>query len=644
MKKERRIVGYYDRFPDLAQARTVEWGRRLTGKQKRRLNTKPLVSVLTVCKEAEGTIEQTLLSVLNQTYTDIEYIIVDGASTDGTISVIEKYKNEIDYIISEKDHGLYDALNKALSLASGDFILILNADDWYEKTTVERLLTISNETGFAVVGALARYIAKDGSSYILRSMPFDHSIYFRMPLRHETLLIPRTIYQRAGGYRTNFKIIGDYDFAIRLYGLGISYFEIQEPLLNFRTNGISNTDVVRLNEEMRIRIGETFPELRNEELINITDRASCTGSTFIELAKTHKGNLKLQRAVLALLQDREKNDGEKWKWNQRELRELRELSLRPDITVIIPCLNSGKTIEDAINSVLSQSSQLRLEVLCIDDGSDDNTAQILAYYIQKDARIKLFTNKRQGGPGAARNRGVREAKAPYIFFLDADDIILPHGLISLYKNITQHQSQIVRGSFIRSRLGANETTDPMERWEKGAKPPPLLNISLKDYPSLLNSTEGHWACLYASNLLESIRYPTDIMVGEDSLFLVCVYAEAKKITLIPEPVYCYRENSESVMYRNTPKKYFDGLIWRRRAWYVLNERGFGEIADKLITNFWNERYWDSLEGAIGKNEMKLYASRLRSLLNLISTDWRNLVESELNLRRMERLLYTYDGE
>ena len=97
----------------------------------------PLISIITVCYNAEGTIEQTIRSVLNQTYKNIEYIIIDGFSTDNTLNIIERYKDSIAMVVSERDQGIYDAMNKGLSLAKGCFIGFLNADDWYDENALE---------------------------------------------------------------------------------------------------------------------------------------------------------------------------------------------------------------------------------------------------------------------------------------------------------------------------------------------------------------------------------------------------------------------------------------------------------------------------------------------------------------------------
>ena len=101
-----------------------------------------LVSIITVVRNARKTIEQTINSVLSQTYKNIEYIIIDGASTDGTQEVIKKYENQLTYSVSEVDQGLYDAMNKGIQHARGDIIGIINSDDWYECNAIQKVVDV----------------------------------------------------------------------------------------------------------------------------------------------------------------------------------------------------------------------------------------------------------------------------------------------------------------------------------------------------------------------------------------------------------------------------------------------------------------------------------------------------------------------
>ena len=127
------------------------------------------VSIVTVCYNSEATIEETICSVLDQNYPDIEYIVVDGKSTDKTFSIIDKYRNKISKIISEKDDGMYFAINKGISLATGDIVGILNADDFYSNEKIISLVVKEFEAKKpdSVYGNL-QYVSRDNPRKIIR--------------------------------------------------------------------------------------------------------------------------------------------------------------------------------------------------------------------------------------------------------------------------------------------------------------------------------------------------------------------------------------------------------------------------------------------------------------------------------------------
>ena len=130
------------KYPKTNQKRYGEGGLRLSNNLKQKEENKPLISIITVVKNNEKYLEQTIKSVLSQEYKNFEYIIIDGGSTDNTISIIKKFSNEIDYWLSENDHGIYDAFNKGMQLAKGDFIGMVNSDDTLERNALSILVSI----------------------------------------------------------------------------------------------------------------------------------------------------------------------------------------------------------------------------------------------------------------------------------------------------------------------------------------------------------------------------------------------------------------------------------------------------------------------------------------------------------------------
>lgn len=202
-----------------------------------------LVSVITVCYNSEKTVRKAIESVLSQTYPEIEYIIVDGASGDNTIAVAKDYEDrfrEKGYryrIISEKDNGIYDAMNKGIRTASGELIGMVNSDDWYEPIAVETAVRAYKEVGYDVFYADVNVIKDDGSIFV------KHSKYDSFPStrhwNHPTTFITKAAYEEQGLYRCK-TVYDDLDMLLRMRRAG-KKIEIRNVVLsNFRTGGASN--------------------------------------------------------------------------------------------------------------------------------------------------------------------------------------------------------------------------------------------------------------------------------------------------------------------------------------------------------------------------------------------------------------------
>ncbi|MFN3955459.1 MAG: glycosyltransferase [Pararhodobacter sp.] len=607
-----RITAQHHTLPDLTGRRQVEGGLRLRGGARQRSAELPLVTVITVCWNAARTLEAAMRSVFGQSYDNIEYIVIDGGSQDGSVELLRAHEARIDYFVSEPDDGLYHAMNKGLSLAQGDCILMLNADDWYEPDTVARLVAARQYSGCDFIGGLARYINADGSSHVLRSMPFDHSVMLRMPLRHETMLIPAELYDRVGCYNTEYPIIADYELTIRLFKAGARYYEVAKPLLNFSTGGVSNTARERLDAETRQLMRQFFPFLSDADLLAMTDHGNLGPETFIGIANAHTDQPEFLRAVRALIKDRAVHSGPRWKAAPLDDLAAGNPLARPKVSVIIPCHNNETTVSASVQGALQQSLR-EIEVICINDGSSDGSRDVLEGLARTDERVRVLDNDRNRGPGFSRNAGITAARGDYLFFLDADDAIAPGALERLHSVARQHQSCIVRGALrVEQTLHGRQGTGAI-KFAANVTAEPLVNTTLHQTPALLATTEGHYAALYDADFVQAHPYPEDLRVGEDSLFTVRAYAATSSITVLPDVVYHYLHNADSAMNRQHAAKYFDGLRWRSRAWAMLVEAGHRNTADDLLFNFWSEAYFDGLEAALGTDEKQRYFSILSSL-------------------------------
>ena len=202
-----------------------------------------LLSIITVSYNSEVTIEDTITSVLNQTYQNIEYIIIDGKSTDDTVSIIKYYeiplrKKGITYRwISEPDEGIYDAMNKGIKMAKGQIIGILNSDDWYEHDTVETIFSMFKDSVHQIyTGAMNRVDAKQKVYKTMFNKKISNVKNF-MPINHPATFVSKSVYDKIGLFDTAYRLSADYDFIFRAFNEGISFKFTEKVLVNMRNTG-----------------------------------------------------------------------------------------------------------------------------------------------------------------------------------------------------------------------------------------------------------------------------------------------------------------------------------------------------------------------------------------------------------------------
>ena len=202
------------------------------------------VSIITVCLNSEETIEQTIQSVLGQTYPNIEYIIIDGVSTDKTLDIISKY--EVTKLVSEKDSGIYEAMNKGLNLATGSIIGILNSDDWYEPDTVESVVTVFEQSKAHIIYGNINVWDKHNYVGVTKPRPLKE-LRTKMPIEHPATFVTEEVYKKHK-FSTKYKVISDRELLLRLYSQGYQFTYLDKVLANFRLGGscyINNTPFKR---------------------------------------------------------------------------------------------------------------------------------------------------------------------------------------------------------------------------------------------------------------------------------------------------------------------------------------------------------------------------------------------------------------
>lgn len=210
----------------------------------------PLVSLVTICLNSEKYIRETIESVLEQDYPNLEYMIIDGASTDGTLSIVEEYvpqfKGEMSWL-SGKDSGIYEAFNKGIAKTTGEIIGLLNSDDFYENSQV-----ITD-----VVAAINEYDMAHGKMRIISEAGLPLKVYgnkngklqkyISAPFNHPTMFVKRYVYEKIGLFNPVYQSAGDYDFMLRFIRNGFRDIYLDQVITNFRTVGVTSAAQTLIN-------------------------------------------------------------------------------------------------------------------------------------------------------------------------------------------------------------------------------------------------------------------------------------------------------------------------------------------------------------------------------------------------------------
>ena len=209
----------------------------------------PLISVVTICYNAKNDLEKTILSVLSQTYQDIEYIVIDGGSTDGTVDIIHKYSERLFYWISEPDKGIYDAMNKGMDRATGSWINFMNAGDTFcDNEVIKNIFGYNDLSDYSVIYGDC-YVSKLNQLQYLKASSMK-KVHVQMPFCHQSSFIRKTRLR----FSIDLKIAADYQMIYEYYRMnGISSFlYISKPISVFDATGISTTNNNLLQKEYGI--------------------------------------------------------------------------------------------------------------------------------------------------------------------------------------------------------------------------------------------------------------------------------------------------------------------------------------------------------------------------------------------------------
>ncbi|MDZ4751501.1 MAG: glycosyltransferase family 2 protein [Flavobacteriales bacterium] len=227
------------------------------------------ISVITVSYNSGSTIGDTIRSVVSQKYDDVEYLIVDGASKDNTSEIVKSFGSGVTFFLSEKDKGIYDAMNKGVSLAKGEVIGILNSDDFYsDENVLNDVMNLFEETGADALYADLDYVDQLDTSRIVRKWRSgayrDGLFKWGWMPPHPTFFVKRAVYEKFGAYNLSLKSAADYELMLRLlhkHKVKVAY--LPRTIIHMRTGGQSNVTIKnRIKANMEDRIAWKINDLK----------------------------------------------------------------------------------------------------------------------------------------------------------------------------------------------------------------------------------------------------------------------------------------------------------------------------------------------------------------------------------------------
>ena len=211
----------------------------------------PKISVITITFNSEATLEETILSVTTQDYPALEYVIIDGGSTDGTLDIIRKYQNKIQVVVSEPDRGISDAFNKGIARATGEIIGIINSDDILLPGALQKVADMYDSQVDVYSGLILFWDVESDETFPSYPDVTSDKVKLQYNVAHPARFIRKDAYERYGLYQEDLRYMMDIELLCRFYKQGARFMLIDSPLAKFRIGGTTNDPIYKKKEDYR---------------------------------------------------------------------------------------------------------------------------------------------------------------------------------------------------------------------------------------------------------------------------------------------------------------------------------------------------------------------------------------------------------
>jgi len=467
------------------------------------------LSIITVCYN-EKEVERTCLSVIKQTWQDFEWIVIDGGSESWCTDILEKYREHMTYYVSEKDNGIYAAMNKGIFHAQGEYLLFMNSGDLFlSSKTLEKVSAYFSKNAEVLYGDVVIEM-HDDYQYVLFPDKLKESFFFNDCISHQTTYIRAELFQKYGNYDTVYRIFSDYDRWIELIRDGCKFEHLPFLCALYDYKGISSQD----NEQVRAERAHILEKYFNGTAIMPVPQEFSAIRSYI--------NPYMQNAEPDAIAITSEKSAPK----------------HPDISVIVPVFNTAPYLKDCLDSLLAQSHD-SLEIICVNDGSYDDSLDILKDYAKKDTRLRIYSFEENAGVGTSRNYGLSKAHGEYISFVDSDDWVSLDFYEKLYKCAKSGDYDLVKGGcYLTYGDGIRNLSCFNAKIVDNIRHNKRVDIRERDEFSTY---------LYLHTFLQNIQaeFPK-LSNAEDKVYLFSVLLHKPKCSLIEDTFYYYRQRSNSV--------------------------------------------------------------------------------------------------
>lgn len=499
--------------------------------KKKDYKFKPLVSVIIPVYNGANYVRNAIDSVLNQTYSNYELLVVNDGSTDNgeTDKILKSYGKKIKYLKKENG-GVASALNYGIKHSKGQYISWLSHDDVYKPFKLEKQIERLNEledkntiifSNFELIDENSKVFAETKIENRCEMDKIELGIYpvLKGTTNGSDMLIPKYCFDKCGLFNEKTSTTNDYEMWFVLFRKFKCSF-IKDNLISYRIHSQQDTQKSdKYLDECEVMWTDQFQNITDKE---IQELGYSKNQFYYEFYIQMKESGYLKTANM--------------------LKEMYEQSYGvsvPSVSIIMPCYNSEKFLSKAIDSILNQTYG-DFELICVDDNSNDNTAKILEHYGSVDNRIKIIHNSRSKGVAGAMNSGLEIARGEFITRMDSDDISLPNRIsrqVSFLKNNADYGLCTVN----INAMDIYDNADVNSLY--------VNDICPYEWRYLWNNPIPCAPSMYRKSMIQDELFDENLHTAEDYDFFIR-FVDTNKYYMIDDVLYSYRIYDDSLFQKN----------------------------------------------------------------------------------------------